>query len=103
MKQYFVKLYHRFFGIGRVTHQEDDMNDQYNDNVISIFGRQKALVEDQLSLASKNQLEISKGGTQSPEDLFRETMQKNADIQKRLRESRNKANKSVLKSYRIKK
>lgn len=70
------------------------MQEQRNDNVISLFDQKKAVSAGQL--ASGHSEEIN------DEQAFLEVMRRNAENQQRLRQDRNKANKSVLRSYRIK-
>ena len=74
--------------------QEDKMKDRTQDNVISLVG----------SPGSDVGLNVSKNIDEKPNgNYFEETMKKNAENAKRMRDSRLKANRSVLRSYRIKK
>ena len=65
-----------------------------NNNVVSIFSAK------QTSCTSNDQ---NTGKKVAAEELFAKTMEKNAANAKRLRDSRIKANRGVLRSYRIKK
>ena len=75
---------------------------QKTDNVISMFGRRSTVSDQTCAASTENQGQEEESGL-STEEMFQMTMKRNADIQKRLRDSRTKANKSVLRSYRIKK
>lgn len=91
LKQYFHKFYHIFMGL---AHQEDKMKDRTQDNVISLFG----------SPSSEVGLNVPKNIDEQPNaNYFEEAMKKNEENAKRMRDSRLKANRSVLRSYRIKK
>lgn len=86
LKEYFCRFYHMFMGL---AHQEDQMQDSTQDNVVSLFGRSSS---------------SGKGLEEEPNsNYFEETMKKNAENAKRMRDSRLKSNRSVLRSYRIKK
>jgi hypothetical protein len=82
------------------THQEDEMEvdnetqNKENTNVISLFGLRKDKNIDK-DLKTKEE--------SSSSDLFAKTMKKNAENAQRLKESRSKANRGVLRSYKIKK
>ena len=70
------------------------MQDRTQDNVISLFGRPGV----DLGLNGSTNLEDKAEG-----NYFEEAIKKNAENAKRMRDSRLKANRSVLRSYRIKK
>ena len=78
------------------AHLEDKMQDRTQDNVISLFGRPSA----DLTLNSSTGVELE---DKPNGNYFEEAMKKNAENAKRMRDSRLKANRSVLRSYRIKK
>ena len=69
------------------------MKDNRRSNVISIFRKNNA--HSQRDDQSDNRL--------SENELFSVVMRKNAENEKRIKKNRSKANKSVLRSYRIKK
>ena len=63
------------------------------DNVISLFNRDK-----------KNKAKEKLGDEQQDgAELFADVIRRNSETMERLRMERNKANRSVLRSYRIKK
>ena len=69
-----------------------------SENIVSLFAaRQEAARKAKGEIAEENTEEKAKS-TESFTDLMR----KNAENDERLRKERNKANSSVLKSYRIK-
>lgn len=72
---------------------KDKVENQGMTNVVSIFKAREPLSPE----AGIGQ------DTDAQVDLFKETMRKNAENKKRLSQDRNKANHSVLRSYRIKK
>jgi len=108
MKNYFKRFYHKLFWFKKSVEQlEDGMTEiqseiQKTDNVISMFGRRSTVSDQTCAASTENQGQEEESGL-STEEMFQMTMKRNADIQKRLRDSRTKANKSVLRSYRIKK
>lgn len=69
--------------------------------VISIFAPRKSIASQSLE-PSKNEAPAEPEIPMTEEELFLETMRKNKENSDRLRKERNKANQSVLKSYRIK-
>lgn len=72
-------------------------------NVINLFSRSKA--EDKASVGAQNTAAKSETGSavENQKQIDFETIaQRNAAVRERLMKERNDANKSVLKSYRIK-
>ena len=65
-------------------------------NVVSIFSRNRKVEEKPISVKA-----VASEVAAAPADLFDEIMRKNLEAQRKLADERNKANKAVLKSYRI--
>ena len=74
----------------------DNLNSETKTNVVSLFSARKP-VEKKMETEIETESE-----EKSEEVLFAEAMQRNEDNRKRMMQERLKANKGVLKSYRIK-